>query len=127
MKENEEVFLYDIDQYVFEDLPDDSLIAIYSKDDFQDNPTNRFFRLTCFEDTYVRVKEALEHAIRIDLESPNGNNDGIYTQIQWFNEAGESECIVVGEIRLPNGITQITNDLEIAALAEFVNRIEEQK
>lgn len=125
--EDEELFLYDIEQYTFENLPDDSLIAIYSKDDFQDNPTNRYFRLTCFEDTYVWVKDALEGAVRIDLESPSGNNDGIYTQIQWFNELGESECIVVGEIRLPNGVTQITNDQEIAALAEFVDRIEKQK
>lgn len=126
LRENPPV--YDIEQYMYEEADDGFVITIYSKDMFQDKPTNQYFQLTCHKATYERLIGAMERATRMEVEEPynSGDNNGIFTQVQIYDENGDSECIVVGEIRLPNGATDISNGLEISALAEFIERIKEQ-
>lgn len=124
----EDLPVWDIDQYLYEEADDGFVVTIYAKDMFQDNPTNKYFQLTCHKATYDRLLTAMGYASRMDIEEPCGleyGNNGIFTQVQIYDDNGDSECIVVGEIRLPNGQTTITNGEEISALAEFIERIKE--
>lgn len=123
---HEDISVWDINQYTYEEADCGNVVTIYSKDDFQDKPTNQYFRLTCHKGTYDRVMEAMEHAVRMEIEEPDRENGSVFTQIQFYDENNESECIVVGEIRLPHEVRLVNNALEISAMFEFIKRIEEQ-
>lgn len=122
----EKMEVWDVKRYICEEADGGSLISIYSNDIFGDHPTYQFFQLTCYLDTYRRIMDAMDGAVVMEIEEPyREDGQGTYTQIQFWDENGDSECIVVGQIRLPFGETKISDPYEITALADFIRDIEE--
>lgn len=124
--------VWDVGEYVFEKNDNDDVVAIFSKDMMSDDPTNNYLQLTCYGLTYDRLMKQLETATKIEIEDhlnperlmPDG--DGICTEIQVYDEYGVSECIIVGEIRLPNRITTVTDCEMIKNIRELIKQLESE-